>query len=97
MIKYYFVDDDEKLEELLTVITNATDTTEIDELGGYEVKQYTIQELKEKNAKLKAEIEELRVQKDKEISQKDKEISQKDTEIKRLKEYILQMGLVIPE
>ena len=83
MIKYYFVDDDEKLEELLTVITNATDTTGIDELGGYEVKQYTIQELKEKNAKLKAEIEELRVQ--------------KDAEIKRLKEYILENGYDIPE
>ena len=65
------------------MITNAVDTTGIDELGGYEVKQYTIQELKEKNAKLKAEIEELRVQ--------------KDAEIKRLKEYILENGYDIPE
>ena len=71
---------------MLTVITNAVDTTRIDELGGYEVKQYTIQELKEENAKLKAENEELRVQKD-----------QTDIENKKLKDYILQMRLVIPE
>ena len=72
------------------MITNAVDTTGIDELGGYEVKQYTIQELKEKLSKSEAEKEELRVQ-------KDKEISQKDAEIKRLKEYILENGYDIPE
>ena len=86
MIKCYFVDDDEKLEELLTVITNAVDTTGIDELDGYEVKQYTNQELKEKLSKSEAENEELRVQKD-----------QTDIENKKLKDYILQMRLVIPE
>ena len=92
MIKYHFVDD-EKLEELLTVITNAVDTTGIDELGGYEVKQYTNQELKEKLSKSEAENEELRLQRDAE-----KELRlQRDAENKRLKEYILQMGLVIPE
>ena len=82
---------------MLTLITNDVDTTGIDELGGYEVKQYTIQELKEENAKLKTENEELRVQKDKEISQRDKEISHKDTEIKRLKDCILENGYVIPK
>ena len=100
MIKYHFVDDDEKLEELLTVITNAVDTTRIDELDGYEVKQYTNQELKEENTKLKTENEELRVQRDAEKElrvQKDKEISQKDAEIKRLKDCILENGYVIPE
>ena len=72
------------------MITNDVDTTGIDELGGYEVKQYTNQELKEKLSKSEAEKEELRIQ-------KDKELSQSRDEIKRLKEYILEKGHVIPE
>ena len=75
---------------MLTLITNDVDTTGIDELGGYEVKQYTNQELKEKLSKSEAEKEELRIQ-------KDKELSQSRDEIKRLKEYILEKGHVIPE
>ena len=50
-IKYYF-SDDEKIEELLTMITKAVDTNRIDEFEGYEVKQYTIEELKAEKTEL---------------------------------------------
>lgn len=56
-IKYHFDGDDEKIKELLTVITKAVHDSEIDELIGYEVKQYSNAELKAENSSLKAENE----------------------------------------
>ena len=79
------------------MITKAIDKTRIDELRGYEVKQYTNQELEEKISIMKAETEAIISQKDEEISQKDKLISQKDSRIQRLEEFIQKKGLIIPK
>lgn len=81
-IKYHF-DDDEKIEELLTMITKAVDKTRIDEFEGYEVKQYTIEELKAAQN-----------EKDARISVLESENTKKDEEIKRLKEIILTNGII---
>ena len=47
-IKYHFRDDEKKVEELLCMITKAINQSWVDELEGYEVKQFTIEELKSK-------------------------------------------------
>ena len=81
-IKYYF--DDEKIEELLTVITKAVDASRMDKFGGYEVEQFTIQELEDKISVLKAEKSKHELElssKEKELSSKEKELSFKEKEL----------------
>jgi len=98
-IKYHF-DDDEKIEELLTMITKAVDKSRIDEFGGYEVEQFTIEELEDKISILKAEkskTQELLSQKDVELSQKDDVISQNREEISKLKEILHRHGISVPK
>lgn len=74
----------EKIEELLVVITKAADASRRDRFGGYEVEQFTIEELEEKISVLKAEKSKHEIElslKMKEISSKDAEISSKDAEL----------------
>lgn len=80
-IKYHFRGNDKKIEELLEMITKAIHQSRVDNVSGYEVEQFTIDELRDKYSKLKAE-------KVKELSLKDEEISLKDEEIKKLKKEV---------
>ena len=56
VIKYRFKNDVEKIEELLTVITKAVNESRIDEISTYEVKQKSIEELKQELSNYKAEL-----------------------------------------
>lgn len=90
MIKYHF-DDDNKVRELLTMITKAVHESKMDEVCPYEVEQKSINELRGETSILKTELEQVKSelsQKDSEISQRDSVISQKDSEISQLKEKI---------
>ena len=77
VIKYRFKNDVEKIEELLTVITKAVDESGIDEISTYEVKQKSIEELKQELSNYKAEL-----------SKKDAVISDKDAVISYLEKII---------
>ena len=102
-IKYYF-SDDEKIEELLTMITKAVDTNRIDEFEGYEVKQYTIEELKAEKTELQTVNTELQTVNTElqtvntELQSENTELltknSKKDQEIKRLKKIMAIHGIV---
>ena len=95
-IKYYF-SDDEKIEELLTMITKAVDIDRIDEFEGYEVKQYTIEELKAEKTELQTVNSELQTE-NTELQTVNSELltknSKKDQEIKRLKTIMAINGIV---
>ena len=56
-IKYHFRGNDEKIEEFLIMITMAIHESRVDHVTGYEVEQFSIDELKTKNSILKAEYE----------------------------------------
>lgn len=82
------------------MITKAVDKSRIDEFGGYEVEQFTIEELEDKISILKAEkskTQELLSQKDVELSQKDDVISQNREEISKLKEILHRHGISVPK
>ena len=64
------------------MITKAVDKSEQDELYGYEVKQVSLEELKNKYIQLKAEYKKVKEQNTKQkeiISKKDKKIEQLET------------------
>ena len=86
VIKYRFKNDVEKIEELLTVITKAVNESRIDEISTYEVKQKSIEELKQELSNYKAEL-----------SKKDAVISQMGDESSKLKRKIDYLEKIIRE
>lgn len=80
MIKFRFKDDLTRKEELLTMITKSVHESKHDEVTGYEVKQKSVEELKnELNIK-----ERIISQKDNIITEQDNIITEKDNRIKKL-------------
>lgn len=80
MIKYHFNGDNNKIEELLTVITKAVNESVSDEISGYEVKQKTNDELRKEISQLKAKDEQSKMK----ISERGSEISKRDSEISKM-------------
>lgn len=58
LIKYHFRGDDDKIEELLTMITKAVPSSKTDELSGYETKRIDLDEARIMASQAKSEAEE---------------------------------------
>ena len=78
------------------MITKAVDASRMDKFGGYEVEQFTIQELEDKISVLKAEKSKHELElssKEKELSSKKTELSQMDARIKQLEGILQEHGI----
>ena len=88
IIKYHFMSDENKIKELLTMITEVMQEEVIEDLPNYERRTQQIIELNEKLANSEKERLKLSSEKDAEISEKDAEISEKNKIIQDLRKEL---------
>jgi hypothetical protein len=98
MIKYHFKGNDEKIRELLTMITTAIHESKTEEIPDLEQMKAENHELKTENSDLKSENTGLKTENTQlkaENQRKDTELSQRNAEIEKLKKIISVNGIII--
>lgn len=96
MIKYHF-DDEEKIKEMLTMITKGILEEELEKLPYYEKMKISLAESEEKfeqSERQRLEMVDKLSQKDTEIAEKDTEIAEKEERIEKLEKLLLNNNIV---